>query len=518
MASWTDQDLRQLESHGIPFLEADRQISLLTFPPAPPLLDRPATLGDGIQRLSPPEQTEALGLFESRRLEGCFEKFVPASGAASRMFSGMNKVLREFHVTREELEKRAREGSEESQRLIEFFNRIHLLGFHRELEQALRSAGLDLDHLLRDGKYHKILETLLLEGRLDYSEKPKGLVPFHRCGKESRTPVGEHLIEASRLVKDAAGICRVHFTVSPEHEKAFRRHVLDLKTRWESNLHCRLDIVFSFQKPLTDTLALDVEGKPLRDEQGRLLFRPGGHGALIENLAEARTPFLLIKNIDNVAVESRSSPALYWEKVLGGILIRRKEQADLWLRECQAQDFSTKRVETISGEIREEWRSEIPLPPDGAGHLRENLRSFLDRPLRVCGVVPNVGEPGGGPFWVRSQDGVRSLQIVEGSQVDSGNPAQMGLFRSSTHFNPVDMSCALRDFTGKPFDLNCFVDPQTVFLSRKSWQGREIRALERPGLWNGAMAGWITFFVEMPLETFHPVKTVYDLLKPSHQA
>jgi hypothetical protein len=215
-------------------------------------LDRPATLDDGIQRLLPPEQAEALELFESMRLEGCFEKFVPASGAASRMFSGMNKALREFQVTREELEKRAREGSEESQRLIEFFNRIHLLGFHRELEQALHSAGLDIDLLLREGKYHEILETLLLEGRLDYSEKPKGLVPFHHYGNESRTPVGEHLIEASRLVKDADGICRVHFTISPEHEKAFRSHVLNLKAQWESNLHCRFDIVFSFQKPSTN--------------------------------------------------------------------------------------------------------------------------------------------------------------------------------------------------------------------------------------------------------------------------
>lgn len=235
-------------------------------------------------------------------------------------------------------------------------------------------------------------------------------------------------------------------------------------------------------------------------------------------MAEARTPYLFIKNIDNVAVESRSAVTLHWERVLGGLLVQRKEQADLWLGECLSPDFSLKKAKALLEKVRKEWRLEVPAMPEGAGTPVKNLQTFLNRPLRVCGVVPNTGEPGGGPFWVRSQDGPRSLQIVESSQVDMGNPAQASIFRSSTHFNPVDMACALRNYSGKAFDLSRFVDPQTVFLSLKSWQGREIRALERPGLWNGAMAGWITFFVEMPLETFHPAKTVYDLLKPSHQA
>jgi hypothetical protein len=371
---------------------------------------------------------------------------------------------------------------------------------------------------LKEGNYHAVLETLLQPDGMDYSERPKGLVPFHLYGNESRTPLGEHLIEASRLVKDASGTCRVHFTVSPEHEGHFRNHVMEFKARWESRIPCRFEVVFSFQKPSTDTLSLDEEGRPVRDERGRLLFRPGGHGALIENLAEARTPYLFIKNIDNVGTESRSALTLHWERVLGGLLVRRKEQADLWLGECSSPDFSLKKAQALAETIRREWRLEVPAQPEGVGTPVERLRSFLNRPLRVCGVVPNTGEPGGGPFWVWSPDGTCSLQIVEGSQVDMGNSAQADIFRSSTHFNPVDMACALREYSGKPFDLNRFVDLQTVFLSRKSWQGREIRALERPGLWNGAMAGWITFFVEMPLETFHPVKTVYDLLKPSHRA
>ena len=517
MATWTDQDLLQLKSQGIPPQEADRQIQILTTPPPPPRLDRPATVGDGIHRLSPREQNESVDRFETGRREGRFEKFVPASGAASRMFFEMNKALREFQVTRGELEKRGQEGNAESQKLVDFFNRIHQVGFRRELELALQSTGLDLRQLLENGNYHEILRILLSRDGLDYSSQPKGLVPFHQYEKETRTPVEEHLAEASLLVKDGSGTCRIHFTLSPDHEKAFRAHVSNIREKFEKAWKCRFEIVVSFQKPSTDTLSLDEEGKPVRDDQGRLVLRPGGHGALIENLAETRTPYLYIKNIDNVAIGSKNAETIRWEMILGGILLRRKEQAAGWLASCRSTGFSPGMGERILASIRSDWNMEIPRLAGGTS-LATDLLNFLDRPMRVCGVVPNTGEPGGGPFWVRSPDGTSSLQIVESSQVDMGKTDQAGIFGSSTHFNPVDMVCAIRDDSNQPFDLKSFVDPRTVFLSQKSYRGMEIQALERPGLWNGAMAGWITFFVEMPLGTFHPVKTVFDLLKQSHQA
>ena len=438
---------------------------------------------------------------------------VPASGAASRMFFEMNKALREYKVTRSELEKRAQEGKEDAKKLLEFFFQIRRIGFRLELERVLQSTGLDLKPLLDEGNYHEILKTILHEEGMNYSGMPKGLIPFHLYRNGSRTPVAEHLAEAAHLVRDSNGTCRVHFTLSPEHEAAFRTHVSLLQMDFEQKGDCRFEMKFSYQKPSTDTLSLDEDRKPLRDEQGCLLFRPGGHGALIENLAEFRCAFLFIKNIDNVACESKNGEAIRWEKVLGGILIQRKEQANQWLRELRKPGFTPSRAEEILEEITNQWLQEVPPAKD----LKARLQTFLDRPMRVCGVVPNTGEPGGGPFWVKSKEGFSTLQIVESSQVDLGNPTQADIFRSSTHFNPVDMVCSLQDYSQKPYDLNRFVDPQTVFLSQKSYRGLKIRALERPGLWNGAMAGWLTFFVEMPLATFHPVKTVFDLLKPSHQ-
>ncbi len=517
MAPWNDQDLIQMGKKGITAVEADRQMALLLSPPPPPQLDRPATVGDGILKLSLPEQEKALELFEGSRLQGLFEKFVPSSGAASRMFFDMLKALNEFNVTRGELIKRSSEGKTEQKKLLEFFDHIHSTGFYMELEAALRSNGMDLALLLREGNYHEILQCLLLESGLNYSERPKGLVPFHRYEEEARTPVAEHLIEASLLVRDAEGTSRLHFTISPSHEEAFKRHIADLRAMMEKKGAGRFDIIFSFQKTSTDTLSLDERQRPLRDERGQLIFRPGGHGSLIENFPETRTPFLFIKNIDNVASQTHCSASLHWERVLGGLLIQLKTQADQWLKELENQPMTEKEMEDLRGHIHREWKTVIPKPAEAGSDLKSALRTFLNRPLRVCGVVPNTGEPGGGPFWVRNGRGGTSLQIVESSQVDIGNPAQADIFRRSTHFNPVDMACALRDDSGKPFDLTLFVDPQTVFLSRKSWRGKEIRALERPGLWNGAMAHWLTFFVEIPLETFHPVKTVFDLLKPSHR-
>ncbi len=516
MTSWSDQDLRRMENHGISHLEADRQLDLLAFPPIPPQLDRPATLGDGICKLTLDEQEECSSLFEPERLAGHFEKFVPASGAASRMFFDLTKALNETPLRREDLERQSEEGKLEAKKLLEFFNNIQRVGFYPDLEKVFLDKRTTLGSLLEKGQYGEILQALLQNPGLGYATKPKGLIPFHRYGQETRTPLAEHLSEASLLVRDEKGLCRLHFTLSPEQEESFKTHVAELKEKLEKKGLDRFEILFSRQKPSSDTLSLDESGKPLRDERGLLLFRPGGHGALIENLAEVRAPFLFIKNIDNVTIEPKAVEVVRWEKILGGYLVQSKAKADVWLRELSEPSVDPGRVEEIRSAVREQWGLEINLSKGVGKSPLERLRAFLDRPMRVCGVVPNSGDPGGGPFWVRSRDGTVSLQIVESSQVDMADGVQEDIFRRSTHFNPVDMVCATRDYTQKPFDLKRFIDPQAVFLSRKSWNGREIKALERPGLWNGAMAGWITFFIETPAETFHPVKTVFDLLKPTH--
>ncbi len=433
------------------------------------------------------------------------------------MFFDMAKAMREYPVTREELNRKAREGAQEAEKLLWFFERLPQAGFYLELEGALSRQGENLEALLKEGAYDDIIRCLLYEPGLGYSQRPKGLIPFHRYGASSRTPVAEHFIEAGPLVGDEKGICRLHFTISPEHEEWFKEHLDFLKMSLGKGAPYRFVVSCSFQKASSDTLSLDAQGQPVRDDQGRLLFRPGGHGALIKNLQETIAPFVFIKNIDNVAVESVSSMVIRWEKIMGGVLIRRKTQADHWLAELDNPAVSHRRTEEINLEIKKIWGLEVDAQASASQDPIQALGSFLNRPMRVCGVVPNTGEPGGGPFWVRSPLGGCAPQIVESSQVNLADPRQNKIFQASTHFNPVDMVCALKDRNQKSYDLNKFIDPQMAFLSRKSWKGREIRALERPGLWNGAMSDWITFFVEIPQETFHPVKTVYDLLKPSHR-
>jgi hypothetical protein len=309
---------------------------------------------------------------------------------------------------------------------------------------------------------------------LDLDRRPKGLIPFHSYPDRSRTAFEEHLVEAAAYTRGADGRCRLHFTVSPEHLTGFEELLDRVGEGYAERLGARFEVGFSVQKPRTDTLAADEDGRPLHDSAGRLHLRPGGHGSLIENLNDLRGDLVFVKNIDNVQPDRSRSVTVEWKKLLAGYLVKLEREASSLLR--------------------------------------------LNRPLRVCGVVPNTGEPGGGPFWVRHGDGTTSRQIVETAQVDASDDAQQRLLRSSTHFNPVDLVCAVRDADGKPHDLREFVDQEAVIITRKTVGGREVRALERPGLWNGGMAGWNTVFVEVPLETFTPVKTVLDLLRPEHQA
>ncbi len=510
---WNEQDLRRMESLGISPSEADRQLDLFKNPPPPISLVRPAVVGDGILRLSQAEVEAAERNYEEARRLGRLLKFVPASGAATRMFLALRQLLDKGMVHSRQLE--APSAGPEGAWALKLMEALPAMAFAEDLDSALRKRGLDLGEMLQRGEYGAIWETLITESGLDYSKKPKGLIKFHSHPGESRTSLEEHLAEAIQYVQDHQGLCKVHFTVAAGQVPAFEEIVGKARKNLEEKKQVRLEVGYSHQNPALDTLAVDLENQPFRNSRGELVFRPAGHGALLENLNELKGDIVYIKNIDNVAVGKYLEITVDWKKRLAGFLAGFQSELFGHMRVLKSPDategdlgaarlFAEQRLGFIPG--REEGK------PD-----RESLIEFLNRPIRVCGMVPNQGEPGGGPFWVRGADGRVALQIVESAQVDPLQPQQQALFKSGSHFNPVDLVCGLRDWEGKPFDLKRFADPSAVFISRKSMEGRELKALELPGLWNGSMAGWITLFVEVPLETFNPVKTVFDLLKPAHQ-
>lgn len=501
---FSPRDLAQMAALGIRQDEAIRQIELFRNPPPYTRVIRPCIPGDGIRTLSESDPT-LIELFEETARQGKVGRFVPASGAATRMF----KDLLEHLNSREE---------EPSAAVRTFFDNLPRFAFHEALWEIMEQDGFDLDETVRRGDLRTVLSYLLTDQGLGYADLPKGLLLFHRYPEGPRTPFEEHMIEAAETLRDEAGVCRLHFTVSPDDEESFRELLATARPRLEDRYGVLFDVTFSRQRHSTDTLAVDPENRPFRLGDGTLLFRPGGHGALIENLGslgEEGWDLVQLKNVDNVVRDDRKPLVNRWKMLLGGLLVSLRDQAFRLLEELDEGERVEEAARFLDGELSR------PLPDDfeqwSAGEKRRFLIDALDRPLRVCGVVRNQGEPGGGPFWVESPDGRISLQIVETSQIDPSSPEQQAALRGSTHFSPVDIIGALRDRTGQPYDLRRFVDPATVFIASKSHEGRPLKALESPGLWNGAMAGWNTIFVVVPVETFTPVKSVLDLLRPEHQ-
>lgn len=424
---------------------------LLRDAPRPIVLERPCTVGDGIVQLDPSQHDELVQAGRHAAAEGRVQKFVPASGAATRMFKELIAALASD----------TRPSSIPG--VSAFFERLDDYPFAELLRRRADISG----PITSDIDERMILRTLLHD--LRYAELPKALIPFHRHPM-LRTAFEEQLLEGLRYTRSSDGAARTHFTVAPEFRQDFERQLAAVAPRVGSAMPSSLAVSFSEQHPATDTLAATLGGEPFRTPDGTLLLRPAGHGALLRNLQALSGDIVVIKNIDNVLPFERSDEVVHWKRLLIGSLVRGLAGSD------------------------------------------------QDRPVRVCGVVKNEGEPGGAPFWVVHEDGRRSMQLVEASQVDLDDPAQRRIFESSTHFNPVDIVCSVRTPDGRPFDLQAFVDPSAVFLSTKSHEGQDVRALERPGLWNGAMAWWNTIFIEVPASTFAPVKTVFDLLRPEHQS
>jgi hypothetical protein len=509
-----------MKSRGISPLEVERQLALFRHPPPFARLVKPAAVGKGIHSISPSEQAELLDFYEKARKKGRLQKFVPASGAATRMFQTLIKFLDRHWTDRAALQMRADENDPEASKLLTFMDLLPQAAFYDELSRRLNERGVNLETLLREGQYKEILDSLLSASGLNYGLSSKGLIKFHRYDAESRTALEEHLLEAVCYATNGDGKCLVHFTVSAEHRGSFQETINRVLKDYEKKWKVRFFIGFSEQKKSLETIAVDLQNLPFRDKAGRLLFRPAGHGALIENLNDLRGDIVFIKNIDNVVHEKWMEPTVLWKKLLAGYLLKIQDNLFRYLKVLEMKPVSDVLINEILLFARDVLWINLPdsFSTQSPEEKKLKLRDILNRPLRVCGVVPNTGEPGGGPFWIRDSHGGTSLQIVESSQVDPESQEQQKCFRSSTHFNPVDLVCGLTDVEGRPFDLRNYVDPEAVFISRKSFEGRELKALELPGLWNGAMADWITLFVEVPSETFNPVKTVFDLAKPMHRA
>lgn len=469
-------------------------------------IETAAAVGQGILAPSDEEVKEYLTTWDEYcKSDKSVLKFVPASGAASRMFKDLFSFLSSDHdEPQSDFEKN-------------FFANIEKFAFYKELDETcVKNNSATIKELLATDKYKTVVFNLLDSTGMNYGSLPKGLLKFHNYDDAKRTPVEEHFVEGALYAAMGSKV-RLHFTVSPNHRSMFEKLVEQRRAYYEKLFNVEYEVTFSEQKQSTDTIAVDSDNNPFR-EDGKLLFRPGGHGALIENLNDIDADIIFIKNIDNVVPDRLKSDTVTYKKVIAGLLVSLQKKAFEYLRLIDSGKYTHEQIEEIIRFVQQKLfcrSSEIK-------HLEDcdlviYLRKKLNRPMRVCGMVKNVGEPGGGPFLAYNNDGTVSLQILESSQIDMNNPKAKEMFERGTHFNPVDLVCSVKNYKGEKFNLPTYVDPSTGFISHKSKNGRELKAMELPGLWNGAMSDWNTVFVEVPLSTFNPVKTVNDLLRDTHQ-
>lgn len=456
-----------------------------------------ASPGNGITIPSEAEKQSYLAAWDTY-LDGPGKvlKFVPASGAASRMFKNLFEFL---------------DNEKKTEFIQKFEDNLTQFAFFDDLKVAINKNG-------GDESMKTAITILLSEKGLSYGKLPKGLLKFHKYEDGARTPVEEHLVEGALYAGGKNGLVTVHFTVSPEHRLLFETLVAKVVPMYEEKFGVKYSVSFSEQKASTDTVAANPDNTPFRGKDGKILFRPGGHGALIENLNDLDADIIFIKNIDNVVPDRLKAETIEYKKLIAGVLVSKQKKAFEYLELLDSGKYTHAQLEKIIRFLRDDLSCRNPELKDlEDAELAIYLKKKLNRPMRVCGMVKNVGEPGGGPFLAYNQDGTINLQILESSQIDTDNTEYLKMFQNGTHFNPVDLVCAVKDYKGNKFNLTEYVDHQTGFISSKSKDGKELKALELPGLWNGAMSDWNTIFVEVPLGTFNPVKTVNDLLREQHQ-
>ena len=506
-----EKDLQQIESMGLTPSAIEKQMDNFRngFPKSQ-LVEAATVANGGIQRLSDAEINRYTTAYKTLGAQKKIMKFVPASGAASRMFKDLYTFSSTYFGVAKNFEK-------EFPSVKEFLQHIRTFAFFEDLQSCMERSSLDFGDYMDRGDFTTVINYLLKDQYLGYGSLPKALLKFHRYGGISRTAFEEHIVEGAFYAKNSDGSVNLHFTVSPEHRQLFRKKVSEVKRYYESELGIKLHITFSEQKHYTDTIAVDEYNTPLRDDEGKLVFRPAGHGALIENLNECRADIIFIKNIDNVVPDWMKHTTIVYKQVLGGILLELQKQVfdSLHILDKKASAADLRKIARFATEKLHLTTSE-GFDKKTAQEKAEELRSLLNRPLRVCGMVKNQGEPGGGPFFTLNSHGIKSLQIVETAQINRKDPQQESILASATHFNPVDLVCGIRDYRGRYFDLRKYVDPTTGFIAKKSKGSQTVKSQELPGLWNGAMAEWVTVFVEVPLASFNPVKSVNDLLRKEH--
>jgi hypothetical protein len=488
-----DQDKKYIQERGSDFSLVAEQIE--NFKKGFPYLNikKAAAIGDGIIELDEASLVNWIKVYEAKVTTKKVLKFVPASGAATRMFKELFAYLED--------------GNYDGNKAIQVFKKgLNEFAFYKTLVSKFDN--------MQTASVHQIVDELLSDKGMSYGSLPKGLLQFHKYGKESRTPIEEHLVEGAQYARSSGSKVNIHFTVSPNHLSRFEALINSVKSTYESAHGVSFEVTYSQQKNSTDTIAVDINNEPFIDSDGSILFRPAGHGALLENLNDLDADVIFIKNIDNVVPDQFRDDTLKYKKALAGILLNSQEEIfNLLNSDIENPD---ELANTLKLKFSIDMGDQFTLLSKEEKTLK--IKEKLNRPIRVCGMVKNTGEPGGGPFWVNELDGSFSLQIAETAQIDLDDVNTAAMLKNSTHFNPVDLICATKNHEGKKFDLLQYRDNDTGFITLKSKNGKELKAMELPGLWNGAMANWITLFVEVPISTFSPVKTVNDLLKTEHQS
>lgn len=512
---FSSADFVEICEHGIPFEKILKQLKIFKNGIAKSNLISPATVNKGILSLTEKDFEEKASFFDLQKSELKLKKFVPASGAASRMFKFLTTFLNDFDIQTETVN--AYINRKKDSDLSIFIVAMDKFPFFEALDKKLREIYSDFEALDRDYKNYYFIKLLLSADYFDFANKPKAVLPFHQYATHIANPIEEHLNECVHYAT-ANQISNLHFTVSEVHQNQFEKKVALVKEKVEKASGVQINVAYSYQNKSTDSITVDAKNKIVRDSKGALVFRPGGHGALIENLNELDADIIFIKNIDNV-IQNHIDKITLYKKAVAGILLEIQQKVFGYLKVIESQDIKENEVAEIVDFLTQKLN--IQMTKDFDKFTFENkiikIESLLNRPIRVCGMVKNEGEPGGGPFWVMNAKGKVSLQIVEASQVDLTNKKQLEILTEATHFNPVDLVCGIKNYKNEKFNLNEFVDSKAGFIVEKSVEGKAVKSYELPGLWNGAMANWLTIFVAVPLITFNPVKTVNDLLKPAHQ-
>jgi len=512
--NFTTEDILQIENNGLTVATVNSQILLFNSGIPPINLKEEATITNGITKITDLEKEAYIKLFETKRKTISILKFIPASGAATRMFKFLFAFLTNYNPEKETVN--AYINKNKDSEIALFLVGLDKLPFYKEV---MDHVPPNYHQLPDDKKTITFIKTLLDEDKLNFGNLPKGLLSFHQYKNELSTAFQEHLFEAA-LYASNNNKAKLHFTISENHKQKFENEFNRIQKNVTQKTKTDFDISFSYQKHETDTIAVTPKNELFREDDNRLLFRPSGHGALIENLNDINEDLIFIKNIDNVVAANLSETVASYKKMLGGVLLSIQEQVFIYQEKLEKDTPSEEEIITIANFLINKLN--VIINPEfekyAVKYQIEYLADKLNRPIRVCGMVKNEGEPGGGPFWVKSGNGIVSLQIVESAQIDKKNKLQKSILKKSTHFNPVDLICGIRNYKGEKYNLLKFVNSKTGFISSKTKLGKDLKAMELPGLWNGAMANWNTIFIEVPLETFNPVKTVNDLLKPAHQA